>query len=268
MVGVDIVRPLWRVRVDPAQIERALGTIAAHAIDAMPDGGAVRFKTCNVEIGMTSPQARSFVGHGRYVRIDVSCVGLALDLEAQVRVFEPFFSAKKGSRDGMGLAAVFGLIKQSGGYIWLDSERAMETTFTVLLPAEAATDPPAAVAAAPPRATILVVDDDDEVRGLIVKILEHQGYSVLDAASADVGATLCEAHDVQLLVADVVLDGVRGDEFALSLMSTRPDLKLVCISGYPEARAIRTLKPARAVFLEKPFSAKTLVERVGELLDR
>ena len=269
VVGVENNRPLWPVRVDPAQIERALGTIAAHAIDAMPDGGAVTFKTENVQIGLDVPQARSFVKRGSYVRIDVACAGMTLDVDAQVRVFEPFFTEKGSLRDGMGLAAVFGLIKQSGGYIWLDFERTLQTTFTVLLPAEEGQAVAAPATTKPAGGgTIVVVDDDDEVRGLIVKILQHQGFNVLEAASADGGAELCDKHNVNLLIADVMLDGVRGDEFAKSLMGTRPDLKLMCISGYPEARAIKDMDPQRAVFVEKPFSARELVERVKELMSR
>ncbi len=268
LVSAEIVRPLWPVRVDPAQIERALGTIAAHAVDAMSDGGAVTFRAENLAVGFDYPQARSFVQRGRYVRIDVTCAGMALDVDAQMRVFEPFFTANGSARDGMGLAAVFGLVKQSGGYIWLDSERAMQTTFTILLPADEAAGVVLASHATRVANTVLVVDDDVEVRGLIVKILKHQGFTVHEAGTAEAGAAICEAHEVNLLISDVVLEGVRGDEFAAGLLATRPDLKLMCISGYPESQAVRGLDPARAVFLEKPFSARELVERVRELLAR
>jgi two-component system cell cycle sensor histidine kinase/response regulator CckA len=268
LVSAAITRPLWPVRVDPVQIERALGTIAAHAVDSMVEGGAVTFRLENLDVGLQYPQARSFVQRGRYVRIEVACAGMALDMDAQVRVFEPFFTSKGSPRDGMGLAAVFGLVKQSGGYIWLDSERAMETTFTLLLPADEAA---AAVVVAESKRlanAVLVVDDDHEVRGLIVKILRHQGFTVHEAGTADAGTEICNTHEIDLLISDVVLDGVRGDEFAAGLLASRPDLKLMCISGYPESQAIRGLDPARAVFLEKPFSAKELVERVRELLAR
>jgi len=268
LVSANIVRPLWQVCVDPVQIERALGTIVAHAVDSMSDGGAVTFRVENSDVGLEHPQERWFVQRGRYVRIEVACAGMVLDSDAQMRVFEPFFTAKGSPRDGMGLAAVFGLIKQSGGYIWLDSERAMETTFAMLLPADEGS-----VAAFVSQArrignAVLVVDDDHEVRGLIVKILQHQGFIVHDAGTAAAGTEICNSHEIDLLISDVVLDGVRGDEFAAGLMATRPDMKLMCISGYPESQAIRALDPARAVFLEKPFSAKELVERVRELLAR
>jgi signal transduction histidine kinase/CheY-like chemotaxis protein len=268
-IGVDIARPAWPVRVDPVQIERALCTIAGHAIDAMPDGGALTFRVGNAAIGHEWAQSRAFVKPGRFVRVDVACDGMPLDVDAHIKVFEPFFSEKGAVRDGMGLAAVFGLIKQSGGYIWLDGDGPTHTTFTLLLPAEGA-----AVAerpdAAPARTagTILVVDDDDAVRGLIVKILQHQGYTVLEAANVDTGTRLSAAHAIDLLISDVVLDGARGDDFAASLLRTRPTLRLMCISGYPEARTHRAFDPARAVFLEKPFSAAQLVDRVRALLER
>jgi len=268
LVSANIVRPLWPVRVDPVQIERALGTIAAHAVDSMSDGGAVTFHAENAEVGLEYPQARSFVQRGRYVRLEVVCAGMVLDVEAQMRVFEPFFTAKGSLRDGMGLAAVFGLVKQSGGYIWLDSERAMQTTFTMLLPADEAGAAALVSQARRVGNAVLVVDDDNEVRGLIVKILQHQGFLVHEAATAATGTEICDAHEIDLLISDVVLDGARGDEFAAGLMSTRPNLKLMCISGYPETQAVRGLDPARAVFLEKPFSARELVERVRELLAR
>lgn len=123
--------------------------------------------------------------------------------------------------------------------------------------------------AAPAGATILVVDDDDAVRGLIVKILEHQGHTVLEAASADNGLRLSRTRPIDLLISDVVLDGARGDELAATLLSARPQMRLLCISGYPaESETLRTFDPARAVFLEKPFSAAQLIECVSDLLER
>jgi len=262
LVGAEITRPLWPVRVDPVQIERALGTIAAHAVDTMGEGGAVTFRAANLEVGFEDPHPRWFVQRGRYVRLEVACAGMVLDLEAQMRVFEPFFTAHSTVRDGMGLAAVFGLVKQSGGYIWLDSERAMQTTFTLLLPAESAAAAPA------PRLgrSVLVVDDDEEVRGLIVKILRHRGFTVHEAGGTAGGLAISGEHDIDLLISDIILDGARGDEFARRLLHERPDLKLICISGYPETQAVSGLDPARASFLEKPFSAQALVDRVDALL--
>ncbi len=264
-VSAAVERPLAPVRVDPVHIERALGTIAAHAIDAMPDGGAVSFRARNIQVGVELPHARAFVKEGAYVRIEIACSGMTLDDEAQVRVFEPFFLEKGSVRDGLGLAAVFGVIKQSDGYVWLDIERAMQATFTVLLPI----DQEAAEAqkqAEPACHTILVVDDDEEVRGLIVKILQHQGYPVHQASTTDEATAVCGSHEIGLLISDVVLGGARGDEHAVGLLNAYPKMKLMCISGYPEALALREIDASRATFLEKPFSARDLVKRVRDLL--
>jgi len=264
-VSANIVRPLWPVRVDPVQIERALGTIAAHVVDAMTADGAVAFRVENLDVGLEHRQERWFVPRGRYVRIEVACAGMSPDLDAQRRAFEPVVPVTGRPPDGRGLAAVFGLVKQSGGHLWRNSERAM-ATFTMLLPAD---DASAAAFVGQARCSahaVLVVDDDHEVRGLIVKILQHQGFTVHDAGTAAAGAEICHGHEIDLLICDVVLDGVRGDEFAAGLMATRPAMKLMCISGYPESLAVRRLDPARALFLEKPFSASELVERVRELL--
>ncbi len=263
-VDANITRPLAPVRIDAGHIERALGTIAAHAIDAMPNGGSVTFRAQTTDIGVELPQARAFVKKGRYVRLEIACSGMTLDDEAQVRVFEPFFLEKGSVRDGLGLAAVFGVIKQSGGYIWLDSERPLQSTFTVLLPVDAQAE-----AEAVPETiakTIVVVDDDEEVRGLIGKILQHQGFVVHQVSTAEDAAAICGAQEIGLLISDVVLGGVRGDEQAVKLLEKHPRMKLMCISGYPEAVAIRGLDPARATFLEKPFSARELVKRVRDMI--
>ncbi|HQZ37876.1 MAG TPA: response regulator [Vicinamibacterales bacterium] len=271
-ISSSIARPVCRVRVDPGQTERALATIATHAIDAMDDGGALAFRVSHADIGPEWSPSRAFVKPGLFTRLDVTGAGMTLDADAHVRMFEPFFREKGTTRDGMGLAAVFGLIKQSGGYLWLEGERPGETTFTVLLPAEAAdTQAPSAdqEPAEPSTGTILVVDDDDAVRALIVKILEHQGYSVLEAASAQTGLRLSRSRSIDLLVSDVVLDGARGDDLAATMLAARPEMRLLCISGYPaETRALREFDPTRALFLEKPFSAAQLIERVSGLLEQ
>lgn len=266
-VGVDLDRSMPQVRVDPEQLERALGTIAAHAIDAMPQGGAITFRMRNLVVDAAWPQHHPFrVAEGPYVAIETACAGMTLDRDMAQRIFEPFHHRRDGGRDAMGLAAVFGLIKQSGGYIWVDAEPA-QTLFTILLAAEpaVAAAPPVA-AAGPPSTTVLVVDDDDEVRGLLVSVLKHAGYTVLAADSAEQGSRLSESHGIDLLVADVGLGGVRGDEFAAALMSVHPELKLVCISGAAEPGTLRLLDSRRAVFLEKPFSARQLTSQVDALL--
>lgn len=266
-VGVDLDPAVLAVRVDPEQLERALGTIAAHAIDAMPQGGAITFRMRNLTVDAAWPQTRAFtVAEGPYVAIATSCAGLTLDREMERQIFEPFHARRGGGRDALGLAAVFGLIKQSGGYIWVEAEAA-QTVFTILLAAEPAVAVVQQVGRSEqPATTVLVVDDDDDVRGLLVSVLKHQGYTVLDADSAEQGSRLSEANGIDVLVADVGLGGVRGDEFAVALLSTHPDMKLICISGDSDPGTLRALEPNRAAFLEKPFSARQLTEQVSALL--
>ncbi len=266
-VGVDLDPTVRSVRVDPEQLERALGTIAAHSIDAMPRGGAITFRMRDLTVDAAWPQTHPFaVAEGHYVTIQAVCAGMTLDRDAEHRIFEPFHGQRGGSRDALGLAAVFGLIKQSGGYIWVDAEPA-QTVFTILLAAEpVATTAPRVRPLDPPAATVLVVDDDDDVRGLLVSVLKYEGYSVLAASSAEQGSRLSETNGIDVLVADVGLNGVRGDEFAVALLGTHPDMKLVCISGDSEPGTLRALAPDRAVFLEKPFSARQFSEQVGALL--
>ena len=267
--AVDISRPTWQVRVDPEQMARAMAVLGSHAAEAMGDEGQLTFRLGNSVIGEEWAASRAFVKPGRYVRLDLSCAGMPLDVEAHMRAFEPFFSERGSLRDGMGLAAVFGLVKQSGGYIWLDPDGPRQTTFTILLPAEtavAAVQPTPASARA--GATVLLVDDDDEVRGLVVKMLEEQGYRVLEAATADAALRAGSTHDLDLLVLDAMLAGVRSDDLAATLLRAHPRLRVIGISGYPETRALGHLDASRMAFLEKPFSAVQLVERARALLER
>lgn len=267
--AVDISRPTWQVRVDPEQMARALAVLGSHAAEAMGDEGHLIFRLGNSVIGEEWSASRAFVKPGRFVRLDLSCAGMPLDVEAHMRAFEPFFSERGSLRDGMGLAAVFGLIKQSDGYIWLDADGPRQTTFTILLPAEVeaeAVQPTPRSARA--GATVLLVDDDDEVRGLVVKMLEQQGYRVLEAATTEAAAQLGATHDIDLLVLDAMLGGRRSDELAGALLRAHPRLRIIGISGYPEMRAVGPMDASRMVFLEKPFSAVQLVERARALLER
>ncbi|MEZ5284141.1 MAG: hypothetical protein R2712_04890 [Vicinamibacterales bacterium] len=170
----------------------------------MEDGGALGFSAENVEIGPEGSPSRAFVKPGRYVRYDIACTGVTLDPDTHVRMFEPFFTEKGVVRDGMGLAAVFGLVKQSGGFMWLEGERRGDTTFTILRRRgrrhhRAGSHGGATSVSA---GTILVVDDDDAVRGLIVTILAHQGFTVLEAAGAETGLRLSRTRPVDLLITD------------------------------------------------------------------
>jgi two-component system, cell cycle sensor histidine kinase and response regulator CckA len=277
-LSTQVAHPTWRVRVDPGRTERALSAIASHAIEAMADGGALAFCLGNADIGPEWSPTRAFVKPGRFVRLDMTCIGMTLDADTHVRMFEPFFSEKGAVRDGMGLAAAFGLVKQSGGYMWLEAERPGETLFTVLLPAVAGeADAPGREPADASPATILVVDDDDAVRNVIVKIIAQQGYKVLAAASADAALRLGQDTPVDLLIADVLLDGARSnvlldgarsDDLAAALLRDWPRMRLLGISGHPaDGWEPGSPEQARVAFLQKPFTAAALIERVRRLLE-
>ncbi len=267
-VAAEVERPVWAARVDAAQVERALATIAAHAIDAMVDEGAIRFRVANAVMGLEGSHARPFVQKGRYVRIELECTGLPADADSHIRVFEPFLSERFRLRDGMGLAAVYGLVKQSGGYIWLDNDAPLVATFTLLLPAEAAVaiarpEPPAPDR----RGVILVVDDDRAVRGLVVKLLAHQGYRVLEADTAEDGLGIAEREPVDLIISDVISHSAPGGWFEAEAMAARPGARVICLAGRADPRRAAALDPARTVYLEKPLSSPRLAAVVQAMLE-
>ncbi|MGE3886992.1 MAG: response regulator [Vicinamibacterales bacterium] len=269
-IDIEAASPAWPVRVDPAQAERAVSTIAAHAVEAMADGGTLVFRVSHADIGPEWSPTRAFVKPGRYARLDLSCTGMTLDADMHIRMFEPFFREKSVVRDGLGLAAAFGLVKQSGGYMWLEGERPGETLFTVLLPAvaeEGAALEPLAADTSP--GTVLVVDDDDVLRSLAVRIVGQQGYTVLEASSADAALQVVHTRPVDVVISDVLLDGARSDDMATALLGALPNLRVLRISGAPDEPPADSVPfdPARVAFLEKPFTATQLVERVRALME-
>lgn len=259
--------PAWRVRVDPARTETAVSAIAAHAIETMGDGGALAFTIGNAEIGPEWSPTRAFVKPGRFVRLDLTCSGMTLDTDTHVRMFEPFFSEKGVVRDGMSLAAAFGLVKQSGGYMWIESERPGDTTFTVLLPAVADDADAAAISPAAQPPTILVIDPDDAVRGMIGKIIALQGYTLIDAPDADTAVRLELHAPIDLLIADLG-PGQLPDEWAAALRQQSPRMRVLGISGHPaDMCSSAPGDQAGLAFLPKPFTAAELLERVSRLLE-
>jgi signal transduction histidine kinase len=261
MVEADRV---WPVRIDEARTQGALSAIASHALETM-DGGTLTFQLANADIGPEWSPTRAFVKPGRFVRIDIVCTGMTLDADTHVRMFEPFFSETGVVRDGMGLAAAFGTVKQGGGYMWIEADRPGSTTFTVLLPAVVAEDDVDAgdcEAAAP--ATVIVVDPDDGVRRMIVKILATQRYVVLGAATPEEALRLGERGGIDVLLVDAVPD-VAWTELADAMRRDSPALRLIGLAGAPDADD-RACEGA-AVVLQKPFTAAELLDHVRSVLD-
>ncbi len=269
----DLVSTPVPVRADPGQLSQVLVNLALNARDAMPRGGRVRIATRIVELDQAGAGTRR-VAAGRYVQLTVSDTGTGIAPDVLPRVFEPFFTTKLSGRGtGLGLATVYGIVRQAEGAVWVESVQAHGTTFTVILPemVEVGRSDATTAVAAQDRGseTVLVVEDDPQVRRIIVNMLQSRGYRVL--ASADerqaVAAAEAEPH-IDVLVSDVVLRERSGPEVAERLRSTHPSLGVLFVSGYTaDAIAGRGVTGESASFLQKPFSGHQLGRRVREVLD-
>jgi len=266
---------IWAVLVDPGKLEQVLLNLAVNARDAMLGGGTLTIETQNVVADDAYVARHPDIGAGRYVRLDVSDTGCGMDESVLARAVEPFFTTKtSGEGTGLGLATVYGIITQAGGVVEIRSESGVGTTISMLLPAtdEEATPSPVAAPAVPRRGgeVVLVVEDEDPMRAVTCRVLKRNGYQVLSAAN---GAEALDVADsgghIDLLLTDVVMPQMLGNELATRLTALRPDLRVVYMSGYaqPVLASNGGLDP-RITLIEKPFSAQTLLERVREGLDR
>jgi two-component system cell cycle sensor histidine kinase/response regulator CckA len=280
LIGEDIdvvtrLRPrLDLVLADHGQIEQIIMNLVVNARDAMPRGGRLTLETANVELDQAYAATHPDAHPGPHVMIAVSDTGSGMDPETLRRIFEPFFTTKeRGKGTGLGLSTVYGIVKQSGGNVWVYSEVGHGTTFKIYLPRAEAAAPASRVAAAglPARAgeTVLVVEDQAAVRGLITSVLERGGYTVLAAADPDAAVALATQHDgnLHLLLTDVVLPGTGGRELARRILEVRPGPKVVFMSGYTDDAIVHhgVLEPGTA-FIEKPIVADTLLTKMREFL--
>jgi nitrogen-specific signal transduction histidine kinase/ActR/RegA family two-component response regulator len=282
LIGEDIelamVRDsaLGQVKADPGQIEQILMNLAVNARDAMPEGGKLVIETANVELDDTYADRHTVVTPGRYVMLAVTDTGTGMDAETQSHIFEPFFTTKeKGSGTGLGLAMVYGTVKQSGGYVWVYSELGQGTTFKIYLPrveevAESVLGSEVRGRPVTGSETILLVEDEGAVRALATKVLQDLGYKVLASGSPEDSFQIGERHTgpIDLLLTDVVLPGMSGREVAEHLVRLRPTLKVLYMSGYTDYAVARhgVLEPGTA-FLQKPFTPANLARKVREVLD-
>jgi PAS domain S-box-containing protein len=267
---------LGRVKADAGQLEQVLMNLAVNARDAMPQGGRLTIETANVEMG--DAFARTHIGSrpGPYVMLAVRDTGCGMDAATQARIFEPFFTTKeKGKGTGLGLATVYGIIKQSGGGIWVSSEVGVGTTFTVYLPrVEEALDAvgPSLSPEADLRGSeiILLAEDEAGVRALARAVLRARGYQVLEAPSGEDAVRLSSAHEgaIHLLLTDMVMTGMSGCELAERLRAARPEMKALIMSGYMDQAIVRNgVLEGGAAFLPKPFTPLVLLQKVREVLD-
>jgi two-component system cell cycle sensor histidine kinase/response regulator CckA len=266
------------VNADPGQIEQIVMNLVVNARDAMLSGGKLTIEVGRVELDAAYAADHPDVEAGPFVMLAVSDTGIGMDEATKARVFEPFFTTKeKGKGTGLGLATVFGIVKQSGGSIWLYSEPNGGTTFKVYLPeADRSVAAETARAANPTvgdlrgRETILLVEDDDQLRALSRNILERQGYRLLNAASGDEALRICQHHAglIHLLLTDVVMPRMSGRQLADRLRALRPETKTLYMSGYTdEAITQHGVLDAGVAFVQKPLTARGLAEKVREVLD-
>jgi two-component system, cell cycle sensor histidine kinase and response regulator CckA len=264
------------VTADRGQIEQVLLNLAVNARDAMPEGGVLELKTRIVDINERDAEHLYPIRIGRYVLMSVHDTGIGMTPEVQARAFEPFFTTKgPGEGTGIGLATVYGIVKQSGGFIFIESEAGQGTRFDVYLPH---TEAPvreehedAADSQAREASTILLVDDYRRVRDLARKVLTRQGYRVLTAASGDEAIQVSQQFDgtIDVLVSDIVMPGISGPELARQLRQLRPDLATVYMSGYTgDTLDSLGLDRQGAEFIQKPFTPAALAQKVRDVLGR
>jgi CheY-like chemotaxis protein len=262
------------VNVDPASVEQILVNLAVNARDAMPTGGRLTIETANVDLDATYAVTHVSMQPGAYVMLAVSDTGAGMDAATRVRVFEPFFTTKEqGKGSGLGLATVYGIVKQSGGYIWVYSEPGHGTVFKVYLPpaaARAAAQPAAGeTRSAPVWETVLLVEDEDQVRALAREVLHRHGYVVLESRHGVDALRIAERHadDIQLLITDVVMPHMSGRELSERLLGVRPNIKTLFMSGYSDHALLPEDLTPGAEFLQKPFTPEGFARRVRRILD-
>ena len=284
MIGedVDLVmtpgQNLWPVRADAGQIEQVIMNLAVNARDAMPSGGRLTIETSNVTLDEEAARHHAPLRPADYVMIAISDTGVGMDSETQSRIFEPFFTTKGPKGTGLGLSTVYGIIKQSGGYIWVSSEVGRGTTFKIYLPRIASAGETAAHIAAPVSLqrvepgteTILLVEDEANLRYLARQYLEKQGYKVIEAADGAVAMQIAVAHEavIHLLLTDVIMPGMNGRELAQRISEIRPNVKVLYMSGYTEnVIGHNGTLDAGIRLLQKPFNLRDLKSKVREVLD-
>jgi CheY-like chemotaxis protein len=271
------LNPVDPVRADPGQLEQVVLNLAINAGDAMPQGGQLRLTTDTVDVDEGAAGRHAPMPPGRYVRMRVSDTGSGMTPETQARIFEPFFSTKeRGKGTGLGLATVYGIVKQSDGYIWVDSQVGRGTTFDIFLPVVSTPITPATSVDHAPEyvggsQTVLLAEDDGAVRRLTRDVLTTHGYKVLDARDGDEALARARQHaaPINLLIADVVMPGLSGRELASRLTQERPGVRVLYTSGYNENMMVRAgfeKFESDQTLLRKPFLPADLLQKVRETL--
>ena len=281
LIGADITLDIHldpavgRTCVDPSQLTQVLMNLAINARDAMPSGGTLRITTATTDVPAGSTRGGACVEPGRYVVITVTDTGQGMDATTQARIFEPFFTTKReGAGTGLGLATVYGIVKQSGGYIWVESALGRGTRFEIDLPqvdeptAETRVEEPAADAPSGTE-TILLAEDDPDIRALVTETLTELGYAVLGLPDGTTAATVADdgVERIDLVLADVVMPGMSGPELVTHVRRARPEVKALYLSGFVPVEGQPRPYAIDAPLIQKPFTAKTLAREVRAVLD-
>ncbi len=278
---IDLVmisgQEIGAVKADPGQIEQVIMNLAVNARDAMPKGGKLTIETANVTLDANYARFHAPVKPGDYVMLAISDTGMGMDAETQAHIFEPFYTTKGLKGTGLGLSTVYGIVKQSEGYIWLFSETGKGTSFKIYLPRFSATGE--ALATQPALAqeqtskgheTILLVEDEENLRRLARQSLENQGYNVIDAPDGGSAIKISQAHPgpIHLLLTDVIMPGMNGRELANKLSPMRPEMRILYMSGYTENYIGHNGTLDEGItLLQKPFTLSALRSKVREMLD-
>ena len=282
LIGEDIVLDgtsapnLGLVKADRSQIEQVVMNLAINARDAMPGGGRLTIEASNVDIGADVPHTPAIVAPGKYIMLAVTDTGCGMTDEIKAHIFEPFFTTKdQGKGTGLGLATVYGIVKQSGGYIWVYSEPGLGSTFKIYLPRVEGQGTPTEVhdcaVPAMPRGSevVLLVEDEQGVRELTRRYLEMGGYTVLEASDGDTALAMATAHagPIHALITDVIMPGLSGRQLSERMVSLRPGIRVLYVSGYTDQAAFRNgILPSGAQLLQKPFGMSSLALKLREVL--
>jgi len=278
LIGEDIElilsldRPLWVVKADPDQVGQVLINLCVNARDAMPRGGKLTISTHNTNIDRDARESMPGVIPGAYTVLSVSDNGVGMSQQVQSRIFEPFFTTKEmGKGTGLGLSMVYGIVKQSGGYISVDSEPYLGTRFRILFPAvdEALTEVESeqVMSVGGNGETILLAEDEDALRESISDYLVQHGYNVLKASNGDDALRVAEGFQghIHLLLTDVVMPKLEGSELAILLSKVRPGISTLFMSGYTDRRLLDHLPQMRKpTVLQKPLNLRSLLRIIGE----
>jgi CheY-like chemotaxis protein len=262
------------ITADPRELKQVLLNLVLNARDAMPDGGKITIETANVVLDETYSADHRLMPQGHYALLAITDTGTGMDTEARAHLFEPYFTTRdRGARSGLGLATVYGVVKRSGGFVWVYSEPGLGTSVKIYLPLPRPGPTPVLPTPVPivslrGTETILLVEDEDAVRAVARHVLQRHGYAVIETARPEDALALADGTQaVDLLLTDIVMPGVGGRALAAQFTARRPGTRVLFMSGYPAAAIGRHQMLDRGLaFLQKPFSAAALAEKVREVL--